>query len=105
MSAPIKIMKSPPAAILPKKTEYQRNTSKRLPDDIQPANKLGDFPDPHLFKCSFDSYTVKPAKEFLHSIRKNNYSSDSPDESAGIICVCLKELGTLPTSYPPESVT
>jgi len=56
----------------------------------QPIN-FGDFPDRHLFKCSFDSYTVKPAKQFLHSIRKNNYSSDSPEESAGIICICLKE--------------
>jgi hypothetical protein len=54
-------------------------------------DKLRDFPDLHLFKSSFDSYTVKPAKQFLHSIRKNNYSSDSPEESAGIICICVKK--------------
>jgi hypothetical protein len=57
------------------------------------TSKLGFYrvgPQP-LNHASVDSYTVKPAKQFLHSIRKNNYSSDSPEESAGIICICVKK--------------
>jgi len=45
----------------------------------------------HSFKCSLDSYTVKPAKQFLHSIRKTNYSSDNSEEGADIICISLKK--------------
>ncbi len=83
-------------ANLPGNGDHFRQPSQPLVQSsklLTPPRNLGFYrvgPQP-LNHASVDSYTVKPAKQFLHSIRKNNYSSDSPEESAGIICICVKK--------------
>jgi hypothetical protein len=57
------------------KARYQRNASKRLSDDDQACNELGNFLEGQLFERFLDSPTATPSKEFLHSIGENSYSS------------------------------
>jgi hypothetical protein len=70
---------------------YERNASKRLPDDDQPCDEFGNFLEGQLLKRFLDSPTAAPSKEFLHSIGQDSYSSDDSNESVDVVRVCLQQ--------------
>jgi uncharacterized membrane protein YphA (DoxX/SURF4 family) len=61
--------------------------------DDQPGNEFGNFLEGQLFKRFLDSPPSKPSKEFLHSIRENNYSGVG--QSFGSIALVAGFLGRI----------
>ena len=59
LSAPVKMMNSPPAAILLKKPDISAILPNDCPDDNEPGNKFRNVPLCELFKRALDSWGAK----------------------------------------------
>jgi hypothetical protein len=96
MSAPVKMMNSPPAAILPKNPDIRAILPNDCPIINEPGNKFRNVPRCDLFKRGLDSWGAKssgarPSEELLHAIGKGDDSRDDSQESVDIIRIRLKK--------------
>jgi len=83
-------MNRPPAAILPKKPATSAMLPKDCPTMTSHAMNVGIFLECQLFKRFLDSPTAKPWEEFLHSVWKNDESSNNPQKGPGVVWIRVK---------------
>src|SRR5258708_16323308 len=96
MSAPVKMMNSPPAAILPKKPDIRAILPNDCPMIMSEAINLGMFlavscARELLIPGGTKSRGAKPSEKLLHAIGKDDDSRDDSQESVDIIRIGLQK--------------
>ena len=96
MSAPVKMMNRPPAAILPKKPARRATLPNDCPIMVSQATALGMFfvvicASVPLIPLGPNSAVLDPPEEFLHAIREHDDSRDDSQEGVNIGRIGLHE--------------